>query len=112
MAGIYTPTPFQNALFDPRKPLQQLAEKKCPCALARARASCARGKLHYGIISGANSAPLYVVTVAGDAQVVQRAITAIVTALATEWRTIVPFVQFIKLLFVLSPLGLSPVTKV
>jgi hypothetical protein len=28
MAAISTPTPFQNALFDPRKPLLQLAEKK------------------------------------------------------------------------------------
>jgi hypothetical protein len=42
MAGIYTPTPFQNALFDPRKPLQQLAEKKCPCALAHAPVMRAR----------------------------------------------------------------------
>jgi hypothetical protein len=49
---------------------------------------------------------------AGNTEIIKRAITAIVTALATEWRTIVPFVQFIKLLFVLSPLGLSPVTKV
>jgi len=50
MAGIYTPTPFQNALFDPRKPLQQLAEKKCPCALAHVRVTRAREKLHYGIL--------------------------------------------------------------
>ena len=49
---------------------------------------------------------------AGDAQVVQRAITAITTALATERRTIGAFIQLFKLLFVLSPLGLRPVTKV
>jgi len=51
MAGIYTPTPFQNALFGPRKPLQQLTEKKCPRVLAGAPVMHARGKLHYGIIS-------------------------------------------------------------
>ena len=67
MAAISTPTPSQNALFDPRKPLQQLAEKKCPRVLARVPVTCARGKLHYGIVLGTNSAPLYVVTMAGDA---------------------------------------------
>jgi hypothetical protein len=51
MAGIYTPTPFQNALLDPRKPLQQLMQKKCPRVLARVRVTCARGKLHYGMVS-------------------------------------------------------------
>jgi hypothetical protein len=50
MAGISTPTPFQNALFGPRKPLQQLAEKKRPRVLARVRVTCARGKLRYGIV--------------------------------------------------------------
>ena len=52
MAAISTPTPSQNALFDPRKPLQQLAEKKCPRVLAHVRVMHARGKLHYGIVLG------------------------------------------------------------
>jgi hypothetical protein len=52
MAAISTPTPCQNALFDPRKPLQQMAEKKCPRVLAGAPVMRARGKLHYRIISG------------------------------------------------------------
>jgi len=51
MAAISTPTPFQNSLFDPRKPLLQLAEKKCPRVLARAPVTCARGKLRYGMVS-------------------------------------------------------------
>ena len=45
-------------------------------------------------------------------EISQRAIAAVITAVAAEWRTIGAFIQFIKLLFVLSPLGLSPVTKV
>jgi|LakMenEpi03Aug12_release.lakeMendotaPanAssembly.Ray.scaffolds.fasta_scaffold91018_6 hypothetical protein len=56
--------------------------------------------------------PLEVVAVAGNTEIIKRAISAIVTALATERRPTDPFGQFIKLLFVLSPLGLSPVTKV
>ena len=37
----------------PRKPLLQLAEKKCPRVLAHVPVMHARGKLHYGIISRA-----------------------------------------------------------
>jgi hypothetical protein len=113
MAAISTPTPSQIALFDPRKPLRQLAEKKCPRVLAGAPVMHARaGSCITELSQVTNSAPLYVVTVAGDAQVVQRAITAITTALATERRPTGAFIQLIKLLFVLSPLGLRPVTKV
>jgi len=56
--------------------------------------------------------PLEVVAVAGNTEISERAITAIITAVAAEWRPAIAFVQFIKLLFVLSSLGLSPVTKV
>jgi hypothetical protein len=50
MAAISTPTPFQNDLLDPRKPLRQLVNKKCPRVLAGAPVMHARGKLRYGIV--------------------------------------------------------------
>jgi hypothetical protein len=61
---------------------------------------------------GANSAPLYVVSVARHTEISQRAIAAVITTVAAERRPTGTFIQFIKLLFVLSPLGLRPVTKV
>jgi hypothetical protein len=68
MAAISTPTPSQNALFDPLKSLLQLAEKKCPRVLAHVRVTCTRaGSCITELSQGANSAPLYVVTMTGDA---------------------------------------------
>ena len=112
MAAISTPTPSQNAPSTPRKPLLQLAEKKCTLR-AGGRARDARaGSCVTESSQGVNSAPLYVVTMARDTEISKRAVTAVTTAVATERRPTGAFTQFIKLLLVLSPLGLSPVTKV